>query len=223
MPAFSNRYYDSTRVTTWADLGSTTWADSDWDWQSFSEPTHSEWTYTTTAFDIGRKTWVVPETFVTSSGSPGDYAVNISYSISDDNITFTPQAAGAFNARYVKVVVTTAKDYITGIQSDYYQNTITYTATDVDTSTLAGSVSARQLPITTMSAITAASFQPDIAETRPLSFAVLDTDPATFSFVSKNLDTWGRVAVDATINITVWGLPSVIINTNSGSVIRSQT
>ena len=222
MPAFDHKYYDSSRVVTWADLGSTTWADADWDWQSFTEPTHSDWTYTTTAFDIGRKCWVVPETFVTSSGSPGDYPVTISYSISDDNVSFTPIPAQGFNARYVKVVVTTAKDYITGIQSDYYQDAKVFSATDVNTSTLTGTTSARQLPITTLSAITSATFTPDVSETRPLLFTVSDYTPATFTFAVKNLDTWGKVAVDATINITVWGLPSITVDTVGGSVRRNQ-
>jgi len=218
MPAIDKKYYDATRLATWGGLTTSTWGDCTYDWQSCIAPTYSEYTYTSTVADIGTTPgWVIPITTVKASGTDGDYPVTISYECSLDNSTWTAYSVGVLYGRYFRVVVTTAKDYLISIATEYRSATSSKSYSDLDTSTISGTIDDRDLP-QSFSKIISVNSSASASTTKPIQLVVNDYTPSTFSFKLIDLDSWGKVSTDATINLLIQGLPNVSANATTGTV-----
>jgi hypothetical protein len=172
------------------------------------------------AFDLGAVINVVPVVICLTNTST---AHTISFEISDDNVSYSAASAGALTARYIKTKVvvtnTSARPGFTLLQSEFIKDVISNSLFNQDTSTYAGSSASRTIPITkTFSKILLVQGAQSQSETDS-TYAVLCTDYSNTAPKLKvvDLDTFGKVDADATIDILVSGLPG-ITTTASGDI-----
>lgn len=172
------------------------------------------------AIDLGAVINVVPVvTCITNTST----AHVISFEISDDDSSYSAASIGALTARYIKtkVVVTNsaARPGFTLLRSEFIKDVISNSLFNQDTSGYAGSSASRTIPITkTFSKILLVQGAQSQSETDS-TYAVLCTDYSNTAPKLKvvDLDTFGKVAADATIDILVSGLPGITTAT-SGDV-----
>jgi hypothetical protein len=220
MAVYNNRYYPDGNAITWQDLAdeSLTWADGDVSWITWGTTSSTygiTWSYTTTAYDAGSRRDVVPETSVEWDRSE---PVTITYMVSDDDITYTEESPGLLSGRYFKTKVSTAGEYLTAIQSRFDSRTRTETYTDVDTSTLPGSVSGRQLDVSNFSGVSGITVSPGTGVSKNLQARIVSVSSGTVTFTVRDLDTWDQVAIDAVVNILITGAPSITVDADRGIV-----
>lgn len=177
-------------------------------------------TFVGDAIDLGAVINVVPVvTCITNTST----AHVISFEISDDDSSYSAASIGALTARYIKtkVVVTNsaARPGFTLLRSEFIKDVISNSLFNQDTSGYAGSSASRTIPITkTFSKILLVQGAQSQSETDS-TYAVLCTDYSNTAPKLKvvDLDTFGKVAADATIDILVSGLPGITTAT-SGDV-----
>lgn len=218
MAVYNNRYYPDSQAVTWADLGTRSWAEFDYNWTSGNTTIANAsvtWSYTTTATDLGTVKSFYPTTQVVWDDAQ---PVTIAYEYSTDGSSYTSTGAGPITARYIRTNVTTSGSYLTSIQTDINYDPKIETLYNVDTSTLSGNVTHRILNTNNFSRVQSISITPATTETRPISGQLVSNDTGNITIRAVNLDTWDKVAVDATVNIVVVGFPALTANTATGTV-----
>ena len=177
-------------------------------------------TFLTDAVDLGAVINVVPiVTCITNTTT----AHTISFQISDDDVSYSAASTGALTARYIKTQVvvtnTSARPGFTLLKAEFIKDVINESLFNKDTSTLTGSSASRTIPITkTFSKILLVQGAQSQSETDS-TYAVQCTDYSNTAPKLKviDLDTFGKVDADATIDILVSGLPG-ITTTASGNI-----
>ena len=173
------------------------------------------------AVDLGAVLNVVPTVVCVTNTSTAHV---ISFEISDNDSSYSAASAGALTARYIKTKVvvtnTAARPGFTFLQASFIQDVINESLFNKDTSTLTGSSASRTIPITkTFSKILLVQGAQSQSETDS-TYAVQCTDYSNTAPKLKviDLDTFGKVDADATIDILVSGLPG--ITTTAGGNIE---
>lgn len=195
-------------------------------WDGFGDTLQASGSISTTltflgdAIDLGAVINVVPVVVCETNTSTAHV---ISFEISDDDSSYSAASIGALTARYIKtkVVVTNsaARPGFTLLRSEFIKDVISNSLFNQDTSGYAGSSASRTIPITkTFSKILLVQGAQSQSETDS-TYAVLCTDYSNTAPKLKvvDLDTFGKVAADATIDILVSGLPGITTAT-SGDV-----
>ena len=172
------------------------------------------------AIDLGAVINVVPVVTCTTNTTTAHV---ISFEISDDDSSYSAASAGALTARYIKtkVVITNtgARPGFTFLQAQFNKDVVSNSLFNQDTSGYAGSSASRTIPITrTFSKILLVQGAQSQSETDS-TYAVQCTDYSNTAPKLKviDLDTFGKVDADATIDILVSGLPG-ITTTASGDI-----
>jgi hypothetical protein len=172
------------------------------------------------AIDLGALIHVVPVVICETNTST---AHTITFETSPDNITYSAASIGSLTARYIKTQVvvtnTAARPGFTLLQSEFIKDVISNSLFNQDTSGYAGSIASRTIPITkTFSKVLLVQGAQSQSETDS-TYAVLCTDYSNTAPKLRvvDLDTFGKVDADATIDILVSGLPG-ITTTASGDV-----
>lgn len=220
--------YYFTPGITWADLDGSAWSDLvTW----YNPPGYympgQDLDYTSQPQDLGSRRWSVPATTVDAVNVLSGSEFVVTYLISDDGINYTEVFPQALLARYIKtrvrVPMRTGNEGFRSVKSDFKTVTKTLRFESLDTSTVDAANSETQsvadgLGVTTartlvvsdqFSQVTGASIEPDITETRVVSIVIVDTAAGNFTFGIRDIDTWGQVSTDATINLTLTGLPLI--------------
>ena len=173
------------------------------------------------AVDLGAVLNVVPTVVCATNTSTAHV---ISFEISDNDSSYSAASAGALTARYIKTKVvvtnTAARPGFTFLQASFIQDVINESLFNKDTSTLTGSSASRTIPITkTFSKILLVQGAQSQSETDS-TYAVQCTDYSNTAPKLKviDLDTFGKVDANATIDILVSGLPG--ITTTAGGNIE---
>lgn len=207
-------------TTTWSSLTGS-WASSTGPWYDPTSDGTGTVTHTTAAVDIGETAWVWPQSTVIASGI-GNSGITISYSSSTDDVTYTSQSVGSFEGRYFKTVIDADADAVYSVYSEFNQDIKTKTYQDLDTTTLSGSTAQRSVDLSQdFSVVFGLVVNSGPSETEILIVDVANTAPANVAFTLRDVDTYGKVAVDGTVNITVTGYPAVSLDTAAGTVERS--
>ena len=177
-------------------------------------------TFLSDAVDLGAVINVVPTVVCVTNTSTAHV---ISFQTSNDDVSYSAASIGPLTARYIKtqvVVTNTAKrPGFTFLEAQFIQDVINESLFNQDTSGYAGSSASRTIPITkTFSKILLVQGAQSQSETDS-TYAVLCTDYSNTAPKLKvvDLDTFGKVDADATIDILVSGLPG-ITTTASGDV-----
>ena len=181
-------------------------------------------TFTSDAVDFGAKIHVVPVRVAETNTST---AHTISYLTSDDNVSYVAASAGALHARYVKTKIVVTKTSgsrpgFTLLQTEFIRDVINESFFNIDTSTLTGSSASRTIPITkTFSKILLVQGAQSQGETDS-TYAVQATDYSNTAPKLKviDLDTFGKVDADATVDILISGLPGITTD-SAGNVVLS--
>ena len=192
-------------------------------WDGFGDTLQASGSISTTltflgdAIDLGAVINVVPVVVCETNTST---AHTITFETSNDDTSYSAASIGALTARYIKtkVVVTNsaARPGFTLLRSEFIKDVISNSLFNQDTSGYAGSSASRTIPITkTFSKILLVQGAQSQSETDS-TYAVLCTDYSNTAPKLKvvDLDTFGKVAADATIDILVSGLPGITTATN---------
>lgn len=224
MAVHQNRYYPDELEVTWANIASQnyTWANGTGNWSTWIS-TNQSWQYISSALDLGtRRTGYPLSNAIFDRGTATNpRTCNISYQISDDNITYTNVSPGVFSGRYVKTVATITGSWLERLETTMNFDTVTETFTNINTATLSGTVDSRLLPTTQVNLVVHVSSQSSIGNysTSAYDVDVLSSNSAGVSIVLKDLDTWGKANVDVSnIDFTVSGYPRVTANATLGLV-----
>ena len=198
-------------------------------WDGFGDTLQAGGSISTTltflgdAFDLGAVINVVPVVVCVTNTST---AHTISFETSDDDVSYSAASTGALTARYIKTKVvvtnTSARPGFTLLQTQFIKDVISNSLFNQDTSTYAGSSASRTIPITkTFSKILLVQGAQSQSETDS-TYAVLCTDYSNTAPKLKvvDLDTFGKVAANATIDILVNGLPG-ITTLSTGDIVLS--
>tara|TARA_R110000868_G_scaffold401875_1_gene677614 strand:- start:361 stop:1017 length:657 start_codon:yes stop_codon:yes gene_type:complete len=178
-------------------------------------------THTSAATDLGGLTWVWPTTEI-GADNIGNGGVGVSYSTSTDNITYTSVPVGSFEARYVKTVVDADADVLRTLQTVYNTDIKTTTYQNLDSATLSGSTAQRSTDLSTDFSIIFGLIMNSAASNPEIVIVdVANVAPANVAFSIRDVDTYGKIAVDGVVNITVTGYPTVTLDTATGTVARS--
>lgn len=219
MAIYGNLYYPDSRNSTWSDIAALTWAQCDYNWisaNSLQANSTASWSYVTTRTDLGAVKTFYPTTRVVWDDSQ---PVTIQYEYSNDDASYTRVSPQPITARYIRCNITTTGSYLTSIDTVINTNTISETASDIATSTLAGNVNMRTLPFTNFSTITAITFNANTAETKTIAGQVVSNDnQGNVKVKIVDLDTWGKTAINANVNITATGFPRITANATLGTV-----
>ena len=177
-------------------------------------------TFLSDAVDLGAVLNVVPTVVCVTNTSTAHV---ISFQTSNDDVSYSAASTGPLTARYIKtqvVVTNTAKrPGFTFLEAQFIQDVINESLFNQDTSGYAGSSASRTIPITkTFSKILLVQGAQSQSETDS-TYAIQCTDYSNTAPKLKvvDLDTFGKVDADATIDILVSGLPG-ITTTASGDV-----
>lgn len=220
--------YYFTPGITWSDLNGGDWSDlvTWYNPLGYYMP-GEDLDYTSEPVDLGSRRWTVPSTSVDAVNILPGSEFTVTYLISDDGVGYTEVFPQALLARYIKtrvrVPMRSGSEGFRQVNSDFKTVTKTLRFESLDTSTVDAANSATQtvadgLGITTartlsvsnqFSQVTGASIEPDITETRVVSIVIVDTAAGNFTFGIRDIDTWGQVSTDATINLTLTGLPLI--------------
>ena len=207
-------------TTTWSSLTSS-WAASTGPWYDPLSDGTGNVTHTTAAVDIGEIAWVWPQTTVIATGI-GNAGIGVSYQSSTDNISYTNHGVTSFEGRYFKTVIDADADQVDSVYSEFNQDIKTRTYQDLDTTTLSGNTSQRSLDVSQdFSVIFGLVVNSAAGDADLLIVDVANTAPANVAFALRDVDTYGKVAVDGTVNITITGYPAVSLDTATGVVERS--
>lgn len=218
MAVYNNRYYPDTRNSSWSDISTLTWADSDLNWTSFSSNANvssSSWSYTTTATDLGSNKWFYPTTYVIWDNTQ---PVTINYEYSTDGSSYTTANAEPMYGRYLKTKITTTGSYLTKIETLVNTQAKTETYYNLNTSTLSGNVSHKILDTSNFSKVQSVTITSAITETKSVQGYLVSNNTDSITIRVIDLDTWDKVAVDANVNIVVVGFPKITANATSGTV-----
>jgi hypothetical protein len=219
MAIYGNLYYPDSRNSTWSDIAALTWAQTDFNWisgNSLQANSTASWSYVTYRTDLGAVKTFYPTTRVVWDKSQ---PVTIQYEYSLDDATYTLVTPQPITARYIRTNITTTGSYLSSIDTLINTNTISETASDISTATLAGNVNMRTLPFTNFSTITAITFNANTTETKTIAGQVVSNDNAGNVKVKiVDLDTWGKTAINANVNITATGFPKLTANATLGTV-----
>lgn len=210
---------------TWLTLPAT-WAGSGFSWYNwdgtFTSPTHL--TVTSTALDLGAKKWIYPTTTINTLNTDSSSTIVITYATSDDDITYTTgQAPSAFNTRYLKteidILISNGYEGLSSLVTEAHFDTKTVNYNALDTTTLGGSTSARTIDLSTnFSNIFSASVTPSASSSDKIASKISNDTPSTFAFSVFDLDSYGKVDIDSTINLTVSGFPALETIASTGQV-----
>ena len=177
-------------------------------------------TFLSDAVDLGAVLNVVPTVVCVTNTSTAHV---ISFQTSNDDVSYSAASTGPLTARYIKtqvVVTNTAKrPGFTFLEAQFIQDVINESLFNQDTSGYAGSSASRTIPITkTFSKILLVQGAQSQSETDS-TYAIQCTDYSNTAPKLKviDLDTFGKVDANATIDILVSGLPG-ITTTASGDV-----
>jgi len=177
-------------------------------------------TFLSDAVDLGAVINVEPTVVCVTNTSTAHV---ISFQTSNDDVSYSAASTGPLTARYIKtqvVVTNTAKrPGFTFLEAQFIQDVINESLFNQDTSGYAGSSASRTIPITkTFSKILLVQGAQSQSETDS-TYAIQCTDYSNTAPKLKviDLDTFGKVDADATIDILVSGLPG-ITTTASGDV-----
>ena len=180
-------------------------------------------TFLSDAVDLGAIKNVIP---MASCITNTTVAHVISFQTSDDNISYSAVSAGVLTARYIKTQVvvtnTAARPGFYNLASTMVEDVINESLFNQDTSGYAGSSASRTIPITkSYSKILLVQGAQSVSETDS-TYAVMCTDYSNTAPKLKviDLDTFGKVAADATIDILMSGLPG-ITTIATGDIQRS--
>lgn len=245
MAVYNNRYYPDELAVSWGDLagsGSNLYVEADYvvtdyvsdstglgwgdgvaNWHTWTNSAVS-WSYITSSLDLGSVRTGYPVS--SAEWDRGDPAAPttclISYQTSNDNSTFSNASAGTLTGRYIKTVVTTTGSYISRIETTMNFDTVQQAWTGVNTAVLAGTVSGRTLDKDIVGNIAYVSAENSVGTYSRSSYDidVLSETADDFTFVVKDLDTWGRANVDAVLDIVAQGYPRVAANAALGRVDR---
>lgn len=241
MPVYSNRYYPPEQQVTWQDLGSggtyidddyveqsyaaASWVDGVANWNSWFDD-NTQWVYTTTTnIDLGmvRTGYPITTTEWEKGNSTQFKSLTVSYQVSTDGITYSNVAAGILTGRYIKTQITSNSSYLSRIDTSIYFDTQQEVFTNVNTSVLSGTVNGRTLNLATVGNIAHISSQNTTGTYSPSSYDidVISANTSSFTFVVKDLDTWGKANVDVSgLDIVVQGFPRIAANTRLGIVSK---
>jgi hypothetical protein len=210
---------------TWTLLPST-WSGSGFTWYNF-DGTYVSGTHITTtsnALDLGSVKWFYPTSSLITVGTNASSTIVITYATSDDDVTYTTgQVPGAFKSRYVKVevdiFVTTGYEGLSSLVLEAHFDTKTVNFNALDTSTLGGSTSARTLDLSNdVSNVFSANVTPSASSSDKIASKISNDTPSTFAFSVFDLDSYGKVDIDSTINLTVSGFPALETIASTGEV-----
>jgi len=208
----------STLPTSWS-AGSFAWYN--WD-GTFTSPTHL--TVTSNALDLGEKKWFFPTTTLNTTNTDSSSTIVITYATSDDDVTYTTgQLPTAFNARYLKteidILVSSGYEGLSSLITEAHFDTKTVNYNALDTSTLGGSTSARTIDLSNnFSNIFSASVTPSASSSDKIASKISNDTPSTFAFSVFDLDSYGKVDIDSTINLTISGFPALETIASTGQV-----
>jgi hypothetical protein len=218
MAVYNNRYYPDTRNSTWSDISTLSWSDSDLDWSNFNANIGNasvSWSYTTNATDLGSSKWFYPVTQVLWDDSE---PVTIQYEYSNDDSTYTTANAEPMYGRYVKTKITTDGAYLTSIQTFIETEPVVETYYNLNTSTLSGNVDYRTLSTASFSQVQSVTITPSITETKPVQGRLVSNNTDSITIRIVDLDTWDKVSINANVNIVVVGFPKLTANSTTGTV-----
>lgn len=208
---------------TWTGLTGNTWAQVTGAWYDPLNTATGNITVNSDVTDIGRNTEVWPTTQVNTS-TLGNLGAVISYQTSTDNVTFANAAVGVLSGRFFKTRLVVDADELISVTTEYHTEITTRTFDNLNTATLAGNTAQRTLDVSDdFSRVFNVVINSTAAETRQLIVDVSNSTPANLAFSVRDIDTYGKVAVDGNVNITITGYPAVELDTAQGVVRRSDT
>jgi hypothetical protein len=206
---------------TWTSLSGNSWGNCSGFWYDPLNTATGNIAVISNVTDLGEVAWVWPTTTVISS-ELGNLGAIISYQTSTDNVTFTNAAVGSLFGRYFTTVLAVDADELYSVSTEYHQEITTKTYQDLDTTTLTGNTSQRSINVSTdFSKIFGVIVNAAESETRLLVIDVANTTPSNLTFSVRDVDTYGKIAVDGNVNITITGYPAVELDATTGVVRRS--
>ena len=213
MPLFRSGTRDWASLTAaWSTMG--TWYDP------LADATGNV-THTSASVDLGDERWVWPTTVITADGI-GAGGIGISYETSTDNVTYTGQTVSSFSTRYVKTVIDADADIVYSLNSEYNQDIKIKTYQDLDTTTLTGTTAQRSIDLSSdFSAVFGIVVNSAASDADILGIQIANVEVANVAFSVVDMDSYGKVAVDGTINMTVTGYPTITLDTAAGTVSRN--
>lgn len=209
-----------TSTSTWSSL-TQPWTAYTGTWADPTGTGTGNITVTSETTDLGEIAWVWPTTQVTALGI-GNSGIGISYSVSTDNSSFTTQPVGPLFGRYFKTVINADADELLDLTTTYNQEITTKTYQELNTATVTGNTQQRTLNVSNdFSKIFGVIVNASASDSRLLVVDVANTQPANLAFSLRDVDTYGKVAVDGNVNITITGYPAVELVASAGQVRRS--
>lgn len=206
---------------TWTSLTGNSWGNCSGFWYDPLNTATGNITVTSDVTDIGENAWVWPTTTVLSS-ELGNLGATISYQTSTDNVSYANAAVGSFYGRYFRTVLAVDADELYSVSTEYHQEITTKTYQNLNSTTLTGNTSQRSIDVSTdFSKIFGVIVNAAEAETRMLVIDVANTTTSNLAFSIKDVDTYGKIAVDGNVNITITGYPAVELDAATGVVRRS--
>ena len=218
MAVFNNRFYPDQNLVTWANIAAVTWGNADVNWVSANSslPTYSQaWTSNTDVTDLGSIKSFYP---VTSVEWDDTYPVTITYEVSLDGTTFTEYSAGPLTGRYLKTKINTQGQYLSSISTEIQTAPIIETYYNINSADLPGNVTHRRLSTNSFSQIQSVTITSAVTESRPIGGQIVENTTGNVIIRAIDLDSWGKVATNANVNIVVVGFPRLIVNANIGYV-----
>ena len=247
MAVYNNRYYPDELQVTWQDLAnaSTTWGNSTSSWHTFTNVS-TEWQYVGSNIDLGsvRSGYPISSAIFDAGTTLDPRTCLISYQVSDDGVTFSNVSAGVLSGRYVRTVANVTGRYLERLQTEIRFDTQDEVFLNVNTASLSGTVDGRFLPVALVGNVSTIQAAPSVGtytvsayDVNVLNFTTgdaglyvvadyVDTDyvadeptGAGFTFVLKDLDTWGKANVDVNgMDFSIAGFPRVEANAAQGTV-----
>lgn len=204
------------------------------DWNSLTIPfeTALQWydplgdgagniTHTTAVADLGHPQWVFAEISVASRGvGSGGIGITVESSLDGVNFTSNQPDVGVFG-RYFRVAIDADADELRNVNVQFSRDTITRTYQNLDTTTLSGDVNGRILDVEgDFSTIFGVVINNGSGDDDLLITDLIDISTDTLTFSIRDADTYGKIAVDGVVNITVTGFPALFYDAETGTVAR---
>lgn len=209
-----------TSTSTWSSLTSA-WTTYTGTWSDPGGSATGNISVSSNVVDIGELAWVWPETTVGALGI-GNLGVTISYQTSTDNSSWSSASAGTLYGRYFKTDIEADADELLDVLTTYNQDITTKTYQELNSTTLTGTTAQRSLDVSNdFSKIFGVVVNASATEANIIIVDIANTSTANLAFTLRNVDTYGKVAVDGNVNITITGYPAVELDTAAGIVRRS--
>jgi hypothetical protein len=210
-----------TNNNTWGNLTGNTWGNCFGSWPNPLNTASGNVTVTSEVTDLGQEGWVWPTTTIDTAGI-GNLGATISYQTSTDNSTFTSAQVGPLYGRYFTTVIQADTDALFSVFTEYNTDITTKTFQDLNSATLTGNTSQRRLDVSDdFSKIFGVVLNSSGSEANIIIVDIANTATSNLAFTLRNVDTYGKVAVDGNVNITITGYPSVELDTTTGTVRRT--